>query len=716
MRRAVPVFALLLACGDDDAPPPDAAPDAAPFEIAEPTPPALPERPRFSPCIEGYTIETTERGTEVCVPFGGGSAECDDELSAIFPGDTECAPLYPCPGASSGDFAADVPANAIFVKEGALTPRDGTRARPYATFSEALANAPRGAVIALGPGTYVGEPLVVNMRVVGLCPERTIVSLPAGSPSAAILAAQASTVTVERLSIVADGNAAGSQQDAHLVLRNVVIRSALATGISAQGASLDLDRVIVGRVRDDEVHPISTVLYSDASGIIDRLYVHDPADEIGTAFVAQNSEVTLRRSTVVGGGGTVQGGAVAFVGVTDAVIDRLYVSNFRGGPAVLIGSNSIARASDVSVRQGYIGFLVVGGTATLSRSTIFDSKASGIAVLSDAHATITDVAVDHTQGEGDIGGLGVTVDEASATLRRTTIERSNEGALAATTSAITLQDFRIDTVSARVDLTQGDGINAYNAVTIEAERVAIANTHRVGFSVHDIDEVGRSTAHVRDLTITDVEAEPRGGDDGMGIIVGNDTTVEIERVRIERPTTVGISVNGPDAELIARDVRVLDVRSRASDGRFGRGIEVGDGIGTLERVVIERARDIGLVSIDYSSVLGTDVRIVDTAPRACAESDCADLPFGNGIGVYAYATLSLDRFAIDGTALCGAHLSTNASLMLTHGVVRRNPVAVCVETDGYDIGTLSQDVHYEENGDNLQAKDLPVPEAATNTP
>ena len=53
----------------------------------------------------------------------------------------------------------------------------------------------------------------------------------------------------------------------------------------------------------------------------------------------------------------------------------------------------------------------------------------------------------------------------------------------------------------------------------------------------------------------------------------------------------------------------------------------------------------------------------------------------------------------------------DAALDLAEGEVRGNTIGACVQVDGYDVTRLQDRVLYEENGVNLDATTLPVPDA-----
>ena len=84
---------------------------------------------------------------------------------------------------------------------------------------------------------------------------------------------------------------------------------------------------------------------------------------------------------------------------------------------------------------------------------------------------------------------------------------------------------------------------------------------------------------------------------------------------------------------------------------------------------------------------------------------------GSGLVVYNddVHTVSIRRFHIAGSSLCGVHFVVGA-LDLSEGLIEQNPIGVCVDVPDYDLGRLSNGVRLRDNGTPLESRELPVPE------
>ena len=155
-----------------------------------------------------------------------------------------------------------------------------------------------------------------------------------------------------------------------------------------------------------------------------------------------------------------------------------------------------------------------------------------------------------------------------------------------------------------------------------------------------------------------------------------------------------------------------DTASSASNGRSGRGINVQEGATLeLDRAVLERNREVGLTAFTAgTTVRAARIVVASTAQASCAADTCAGFGLGCGVASYAEAQLELTSFVITRNALCGVQIASSGALDLHDGEVSAHPIGANVQVDGYDPARLSDRVRYVENGRNLDATSLPVPE------
>ena len=109
----------------------------------------------------------------------------------------------------------------------------------------------------------------------------------------------------------------------------------------------------------------------------------------------------------------------------------------------------------------------------------------------------------------------------------------------------------------------------------------------------------------------------------------------------------------------------------------------------------------------------SDVRVSRTTPVECGSDTCPELSAGTGLGAYAGAMLSVERFVIEEAALCGVHVALFGDLDLAGGIVSGCLIGACVQVEGYDIARLTGGVRYRDNRTQLDTTELPVPDPAT---
>lgn len=88
-------------------------------------------------------------------------------------------------------------------------------------------------------------------------------------------------------------------------------------------------------------------------------------------------------------------------------------------------------------------------------------------------------------------------------------------------------------------------------------------------------------------------------------------------------------------------------------------------------------------------------------------------PAGIALGTYLSGSASLERFRITQNAFIGVQIALDGELSLSDGEVAGNPIGANLQVPGYDIGRLSDRVLYRDNGTNLDAADLYIPNPTT---
>lgn len=413
--------------------------------------------------------------------------------------------------------------------------------------------------------------------------------------------------------------------------------------------------------------------------------------------------------------------------------------------------------------------LLLRNAAITVRNLRISSSVTAISSF-DADVTLRDVVVDDVTGtaisvsRGRVDGRNIVVRDASlvavsllggalGSLERVSFVRNRSAVIEVSNAslivrAVAILDSGMDVLDPVLMLVSGtSGSLRLEQAAIERNRTA------------RVVALGGATAALVDTVLSFPAGESGIGEPGPIAIEGS--SIVLERVRLERVPFGSVGVIDPGSSLLARDVVVRDTE-RGSDPNGGHGIEVVDGAtGTLERVLIERARGVGLlasgadVAVSDLTVTGTladglgtfgravevqlgatidgmrvnlsnnreatfvaagadtmvtlvDLVVEDTAERGCASVGCPGA--GVGLGSYLDAIVSVERFRIERNALAGAQLARGGEIDLHDGSIADNPVGVNVQVPGYDLRRLSAGVLFRGNGVNLDADTLPTPD------
>ncbi len=678
---SVALALLIAACGDDGSPSiEDASPDApvAALAIDDPIAPAAAELPRIAPCPQGWR-EATLGPTTICEPWPDGAACADEEMR--LPG-RGCVDIgEPC----SDDFATGLPASGVrYVRPGASG--TGSRTRPFGTIAEAIAGATSNDVIALARGEY-REAIAIDrsLQIRGACTDETRIVGPAGEPA---LSSVGQTWSLSDATVTSTGAAAIDAMAGRVELTRVRIAGAQDTGIAIhRGANGTLDHVDVrGVVRGPMLRPAGVIVVEANVEIRDSAIggFGSPALAIqaGTVHVERSSFHDIGDAWLIG------------VDEATATLDETVVTGATT-TRLFTGTTVVARRSILPE------LAAVDGRYTLERTLIRDAAGVDLGVDNgDAH--LTDVVLG-PPGTRRIEGVDVSTGLAGS--GDSTIVADRIAILGAALSGLSLigttylraRDMTI--VSGEGEL--GGALTIPEGAGIEAERVRVVQSFGAAVIVGPPHDSTRGVV-IRDLVVEHAGERPTTN----GITIDG-RNVELERVAIQGPFFTSLVVVGPESNVVARDLRIAE-----ADGAPRRAIEVrAAGAIDVERAVIERSREQGIVLIEEGTTLDArHVRVLESRVR-CDAPPCEESEFGIGIGAYFRSRASLASFELAGSARCGVHLLYGGSVMLRDGVVRDHPIAVCAEQNAVDIDTLSEGVSYENNERVLDGVTLPVPEA-----
>jgi len=682
----VPLLAMALGCGDDGGVPADGAPsgDAAAVGI---TPPAAPLAPDFGTCPEGWGQATAAGEAVPCEPWPEGREAACPVGEAHFVGTSACAPVGgSCP---SGDFSEALPTDRalIYVLAGA-TGGDGTLSRPYGSLAEfAFGALASGTVIALGRGTYAGEPrLARGVSLWGACAAET---------------ALASTVPGARDGVV-------TVLDPGSEVRDLRIEESPRLGLALRGgAGVQLEGVLI----------------TGALGM--ALLVED-----GAVLTARRLVVRDTRPRVVerdfGRGLAMVPGAAA--DVSEAVFEgnHEYGVYAPGADTTLLLRDvavvgTRARTSDGTNGNGLL--VTLGAAATVERSAFVENTDVGVLALEPAtHAVLTDVVIRDTgsrEADGLYGsGIGA-LRGAAVDATRALIERNRGSAVLAAEGAarVGLTDAVVrDTNGQVLGLLGGDGLRLQFDSSAEVARVRFERSRAAGV----VAAGGGAMLALSDVVVSDTRADEATGGYGRGLNAQMGASLSLSRGVVEQSLELGLYAGSEGTTVVLEDVVVCDTASQETDGRWGRGLNVGSGASLSgRRLLLERNHELSVFADGAGTTVSlSEVVIRDTGVNACASTSCPGNGGGMGLGAFEGAAITADHFEVARAAVCGVYLATGGAMDLSEGLVSECVVGACVQVSGYDFERLTGGgtVLYADNETNLDSTTLPVPEPSAPIP
>jgi len=385
------------------------------------------------------------------------------------------------------------------------------------------------------------------------------------------------------------------------------------------------------------------------------------------------------------------------------------------------GSAAVIRLSDTVIRAGRAdgagnfgnGVLANdGATVEGVRVAVLEMRETAVTVGTGARLILRDSLVARVLGRvrDDLRGRGVATRGGGVVdVERTTVRNSRLEAVSLLQSEVPhrLADVVIAQTGPTGNGFGGRGIAAHEGAIVEGVRVHIVDGFELGVFVF-----GAGTeVSLSDLVVRDIEAKASDDESGRGLNVDEGAVLTLDRALVERVRDIGVLV-ARGSQITATDLVIRDVQSRANDGSFGRGVEVAGGsTGRFDRVLIERVREAGVIALTEGDVALTDVVVDTVMARDCIDAGCFDgvATYGMALVTAGAGRLRAERFAVTDPFLCGALIATGGESDLSQGAIRGAEVGVCVQVDGYDLERLTDRVAFSDNGANLETTTLPVP-------
>ncbi len=675
---------VLAACGGDDAlPAPDAGAADASSDMPVPgdvTPPAL---PTLTPCPSGWATVASPDGIDECEPPALAVLDAPSACppgTALFAGSSACTPLgADCPAGPFPDQSTLPEASRVlYVRQGALG-GDGSMVHPYGTIAAATIVSTPGTLIVVGKGDYDERvDLFRGVTLVGACAAETRI-VPSASSTLPAVRMGEPEASVSRVTVAPVAPLVGVEVGADVRMTDTIVDGATGGAIYVRpGGGLGGSRIalIHTRVGEGRASAAALALDRDAAATVASLQI---ADCDGSAVAALSS----------GGVFVADDAAISDVGIADEL------------PRALLAQN--------------------GATITLRASLLVRPRGSpGVALAAGALVRLEDSLVvgDRSAGAEATPDLGlISADGARIELERVRFAHVGayaSAALAGSTNTLTdvvVRDFGSEHIGLGVAFvgTTEAVVTLRRALVVDGRNAGLFASGVGGFGMPE--GVGPAL-DVEDFTL--VRANDDGADAGYGMALDTGAHGTVRRVSLTGVRGDAILAAHDGTDVAFEDLAILD-SAEQGDGLYGRAIEIQYGAHVaVQRSRIERATEIAVLAIGEGSDLSmSDVAILGTRARSCAESGCSTAPGGIAVGVTSAARGALSGFLIDGAPLCGLQIAHDAELDVSDGVVRGAAVGACVEVAGYDIGRVTGSVSYENNDINVDTAERAVPEPAT---
>lgn len=537
---------------------------------------AFPDDPRAAELAPALVL------TETCDP--GPFRDCtSDQLWHM--GLMACEPVTsPCP---LGQWPPELPADTIYVAAGE-------------SLAAAVLRAPAGATIALEAAVY--EDVVLERDVVlrGACAATTLGAV-----------------------LVRTG---------HAELRDLTVDAPNAVDVEASG-SLHMENVIIadGEELGVRIAGSATIAHSRIG-----------ARRIGLFGGSDLGSLTVRDSMW----SSDRGAGAQLTGGHTHIVDSAFRGDFA--ESVLSGFGGTVQM-DRSIIQGskLYAIWVQGSTISVSRSLLRNLDGVGVLVQQSGRLALDQVVVQRMKGRAMVADGPVTLEGRDLFLQTLVNE----------------------------DRMPPDGAAGqfFHGATVYFDRVAVTDSELEGWTFSR-----RARGVLRDMTII------RTGDPDHDVFeIREEAQVDITRLHLAGVRGRGVYVKGGGLEF--RPKLRLSQATFFETGRGGMEV-VEDGLLEVDHLHLVQGTGFGLSAYERGAeLIARDVWMLDLESATLAECkwNCA------GVGVHAGAqgTIDVERFFIE-SVVRGARVSRNGELDLAHGRFSATTNAVLTEDQSYDLRRL----------------------------
>ena len=420
-----------------------------------------------------------------------------------------------------------------------------------------------------------------------------------------------------------------------------------------------------------------------------------------------------RPSSGLGGAGLVVDLEAAVTASRLLLEHNLYAALISYGAASVDVTHGVFRDTQSSSTGGTRGngaAVEEGATVRLAATLLERNRDTGLLVRAGAEAILTDLVVRETepQRSDDRYGWGLSVESASrATLERGLLEGNRDLGIFAAHEGTTLaaRDLVVRDTRPRPDGRVGRGLTSVEGASTTFANALFEGNREISLLFADSGTV----AELTDVVVRDTLPDETTGAAGRALSVQDSAALRLARSLVERNPGLNLMA-ALSADLSAEDLVIRGVDGPVA-GERGRGLVVQQGAtARVLRGLLEGTRDAAVLVVgEGTSAEMEEVRILETCAQDCAS--CVRPAGGTALVSVHSAAVTLRDFEIRGADLCGVLLAQDGEIDLFSGRVAGCAIGGSLQVPGYDLDRLSAGVAYQDNGTNLDATSLPVPEA-----
>lgn len=522
-------------------------------------------------CVAGFERDASGWGCAAVLPPAPCAGATRPKLGAQM-----CAPVGDC-------SAAFPPAGAIVV-DPALDPTavDATHVR---TVADALAIAPSGAVIALADGMHTTPSFTISkpLTLVGRCAERAHLVSP--KPAATTGISITADATLRGLTVDGYTSALLANGAVTLVAEDLVVENARSRAVFAQhGAKVALRRSVVRGTApigaSDQT--IAVLVGTSASVTLEDSAILATVD--GALAVTDNvdTHASLTRSVVQDvkpradgkGGGALRAFEGAHLDVTEsAILDSVGIAILtlrkkQPAPQVTLTRSVVSGSMPTTQTGTSLGTAInaaYDATVTITESTIADSSGTALYAAEKAKITLTKSVVVRVKRTPDLASQGASaVKSGTLALEDSAIVSVGGGGVGGWSGGhVTMLRSLVRDVGGDVvqGLTEGQGLSAIAASTIDATDSAVVNAQELGVTASNAGSV----IHLQDVLVTRTDDAPAPRF-GHGVLSIDQAAITLSRTIIERQVGVGLFCAAGATVASASLIRNNAVGVHAQDG------------------------------------------------------------------------------------------------------------------------------------------------------